>query len=548
MLLILDNFEHLIAAAPLVSELLAHCAHLRIMVTSREVLNVQGEQLYSLSPLSLPKRGQQSSPSAIAESVAVQLFVQRAQAITPNFVLDETNAVVVAEICTYLDGLPLAIELVAARIRLLPPHTLRQRLLANATSPFELLRGGARDAPLRHRTARDTIAWSYALLTVAEQRLFCLLAIFVGGCTLEAIERVSEVAGVAESGSVLDILSSLVNKSLIQQTVQPDGESRFVLLELIREYSLEQLQTTDDFAAVVHAHAKTYATFVEVAVSDLAGPDDLVWLARLNADRANCRAALHWAIKHQYAELALRLGGALWRYWLDRGHYREGRQFLSAILQLAGAANRTPSRARVLTGLGAISRTQGKMIEARTHLEEAVSICRECGDERGLAVALEKLVEGCFVEFYLPQVNQLCAEAAAMYEKGDDPVGAARVRQLFGFDNYHEGDYKAAQTIFEQTLAIYKEQQHEAGLGIFYVMWAELCSNNSNLSRPISALPRHCQGHRRVGIAGWKPLCFTLLGVWPTTKPTIRKRNLCLRKVYVSAVKSVQKPLNLLFR
>jgi predicted ATPase len=465
MLLILDNFEHLIAAAPLVSELLANCEHLRIIVTSRELLNVQGEHLYSVPPLSLPEQGGKPSLAAFAKTAAVQLFVQRAQAIIPGFVLDETNAVDIAEICTYLDGLPLAIELVAARIRLLPPRILRQRLLGATNSSFELLQGGACDAPMRHRTLIDAITWSYDLLTAAEQRLFRLLSVFVGGCTLEVVERVSELAGAAGSVSVLEILASLVNKSLIQQGVQPNGELRFSLLELIREYGLEQLQANDELAVAARAHAESYAEFVEIAVAALAGPDHLVWTARLNADHANCRTALHWAITHQHADLAMRFGGTLWSFWLDRGYYREGRQFLSAILQLAGTISRTPARARVLAGLGTLSRAQGDRIEASTSLEEAVSIYREWGDEHGLAVALEKLADDCFFELDLPQVDQLYAEAAALYEKVNDRVGATRVRQQFGFEKYHVGDYKAAQALFEQDLAIYKEQQHEAELG-----------------------------------------------------------------------------------
>lgn len=466
MLLILDNFDHLMEAAPLVSELLANCSYLRIVVTSRELLNVRGEHIFSVAPLSLPKQGQSLSLTKIAEAGAVQLFVQRAQAITPDFVLDESNAVDVVEICTHLDGLPLAIELVVARIRLLPPRILRQRLLGPNASAFELLQGGARDAPARHRTLKSAIAWSYELLTAAEQRLFRLLAVFVGGCTLEAVEHISELSGVAGSDSVLDGLASLVNKSLIQQTEQPDGASRFSLLAMIREFVLEQLQANHDFDEATRAHAETYVAFAELAVPALSGPDHLAWIARLNADLNNCRAALHWVISHQHAELALRLAGVLWSYWLERGYYGEGRQFLVATLQLDGATTRTPARARALTGLGVLSRAQGDMVEARAALEEAVSICREQGDKRGLAVALEKLVEGCFLDLNLPQVYQLYTEAVDLYEHVNDWAGATRIRQQVGFEKYHVGDYDAALAIFEEVLATFRAQQHDAELGL----------------------------------------------------------------------------------
>lgn len=464
MLLILDNFEHVMAAAPMISELLGACAYLRIVVTSREVLNVHGEHLYAVAPLALPKQGGPSAPSTVAESAAVQLFVQRAQAAAPDFALVETSAIDIAEICTYLDGLPLAIELVAARVRLLTPRSLRQRLVGNS-SPFELLNGGARDAPLRHRTVRDTIAWSYALLTAPEQRLFRLLTVFVGSCTLDAVEAVCEKAKVAQRDSVLDMLASLVNKSLIQQVVLADDESRFVLLESIRDYGLEQLRTNGEYTVVACAHAETYAAFAEDAIAALAGPDDLVWRERLNAEQGNNRAALDWAITNHHPALALRIGGTLWSFWLERGQYREGHQLLAKILKLDGAERRTPAHARVLTGLGAISRAQGNMREAHNYLEEAVAICREWGDERSLAVALERLVEGCSLDFSLPKLYQLCTEAVSLYEKVGEPVGATRLRQWFGFDIYHKGDYRAAQAICEESLVIYKAQRYEAGIG-----------------------------------------------------------------------------------
>jgi predicted ATPase len=350
MLLLVDNFDHLMAAAPLVSELLAHCSHLRMLVASRELLNVQGEHIYPVAPLSLPTQAQLSSLvgaaelSAIAAAAAVQLFVQRAQAIMPGFVLDESNAEDVAAICVHLDGLPLAIELVVARIRLLPPRVLRQRLLGSTDSPFALLQGGMRDAPARHHTLKDAIGWSYKLLTVAEQRLFRLFSAFAGGCTFDAVERISELAGEENHHSVLELLSSLINKSLLRQAVQPNGEMRFSMLEMIREYALEQAKAAGDFDQANRAHAETFALFAEAANAALSSPDDLAWIARLNSEQDNCRTALQWALTNQDNELAMRLGDALWTFWVDRGYYLEGRQFLQAILQLDGAANRTPWR------------------------------------------------------------------------------------------------------------------------------------------------------------------------------------------------------------
>ncbi len=465
MLLVLDSFDHLMASAPLLSELLANCKHLCMVVTSRELLNIRVEHVYTVSPLSLPKLRQSPSIDEIASSAAVQLFVQRAQAITSKFALDDTNATAIAAICIHLDGLPLAIELVVAWIRLLSPQTLRQRLLGPDATPFKLLRGGARDAPLRHHALKDTIGWSYELLPRTEQQLFCLLGVFVGGCTLEAVEYAVERLGVTTFDSVLDGLASLENKSLIQQTVQANGESRFSMLEMIREFALDQFQANDAFDLTMCAYADTYAAFAEIAIPALAGPDHRTWIQRLNADHNNCQAALDWAISHQHTELATRLAGALWGYWLERGYYREGRRFLEMVLHLTGSSKRTAGRATLLMGFGALCRTQGDMDAARSALEEAVSICRELNDELMLATAVERLVVGCTLDFNLSQIDQLCTEAFDLYKKANNQLGAIRISQQFGMQNYYNGDYAAAKAIFEEALTIYRSQQHEAETG-----------------------------------------------------------------------------------
>jgi len=469
-LLVLDNFEHLMAAAPLLSQLLAHCNHLSIVVTSRELLNIREEQVYTLSPLSLPKLAQPISFDEIASSDAVTLFVQRAQAITSNFVLDQTNAMDVAEICRQLDGIPLAIELVVAWVRLLSPRTLRQRLLGPGAVPFELLRGGVRDAPPRHHALKETISWSYDLLTEAEQELFCLLGVFVGGCTLEAVEYAIEWVGLTASDHVLNGLASLENKSLIQHTMQTNGESRFFMLEMIREFALEKLRANDgiDRTGVdktMCAHANLYATFAEIAVPALVGSEHRSWIQRLNAEHNNCQAALNWAISHQQTKLAIRLASALWEYWVERGYYREGRRFLEMVLQLIGSAERTTGYATILIGLGTVCRAQGDMDEARQTLQEAVSICRELKDERMLATAVERLVVGCALDFNLSQIDQLCAEASDLYKRADNQLGVIRIRQQFGMQSYYNGDYDVAKAIFEEALTIYRLQQYEAEIG-----------------------------------------------------------------------------------
>jgi predicted ATPase/DNA-binding SARP family transcriptional activator len=467
-LLVLDNFEHVISAAPLLSELLADCARLKILVTSREVLHVQGEHVYPTPPLALPVGEQVSALERLAEVAAIQLFVQRGQAVKPAFALDEQNAAAVGEICRRLDGLPLAIELAAARINLLTPQTLLQRL-TDASSIFQLLQGGRRDAPRRQRTLRLAIAWSYHLLTESEQRLFRWLAIFWGGCTLSGVEELDELVGRSidepHNPPVLDLLASLVNKSLVQQSVQPDGEPRFSLLETVREYALDELRTSGERPILARSHAECCIHFAERAEHGLLGADHLRWLARFNVEHENCRAALRWAISAGDGDLALRLGGALWDYWFDRGYYHEGRALLVSILQLADAQPATARRAKVLTGLGALAWMQGDTAAARTSLDEAVRIYRTLADEQGVATALKYLGMTTTLDCDLILARKCYDESLALYQKTNDPLGVATVQLLIGIVEYESLNYHNAGELFTQSVAVFRARSYEAGLG-----------------------------------------------------------------------------------
>jgi predicted ATPase len=333
-LLLLDNFEQVVAAAPRLSDLLGVCPGLKILVTSRARLRIQGEYESPVPPLPFPDLKQLPDLEALSQYAAITLFIQRAHAIKPDFQLTKANARTLAEICARLDGLPLAIELAAARIKLLPP----QALLARLEHRLQILTSGARDAPARQQTLRSTIQWSYDLLEAQEQHLFRLLCVFVGGGELSAIETIcTALSDAADAGSLLEGLGSLIDKSLLQQRgmeVGKEQEPRFLLLETIREYGLEVLAASGELQAARQAHALYYLVLAEHAASHLKGSEQGRWLARLEQELDNLRAALAWLLEaarqglrgeeeRQQAERALRLYIALFWFWDARRHLRE---------------------------------------------------------------------------------------------------------------------------------------------------------------------------------------------------------------------------------
>jgi predicted ATPase len=307
-LLLLDSFEQVVAAAPRIGMLLAAAPRLKVLITSRVALRLSGEHEYRVSPLPLPELERLPPLGELAQQPAVQLFIQRAQAIQSDFQLTPASAAAVAEICTRLDGLPLAIELAAARCKLFAP----QALLAWLDRPLTLLTGGSQDLPKRQRTLRDTIAWSYDLLEASEQLLFARLGVFVGGFTLEAAEAVTTLnVGTLERWNVLEELASLVDKSLLQRAAGADGHPRFTMLGTLREYALESLVARGETTAVQQRHAAYYLTLAEAAERELQGPLRAAWLERLAGEYDNLRAALRWAFEHGEVALGLRLAGAL---------------------------------------------------------------------------------------------------------------------------------------------------------------------------------------------------------------------------------------------
>ncbi len=383
LLLLLDNFEHLLGAVSHVEAMLAAAPGLKVLTTSRARLRVYGEHAYTVVPLALPEI--QMAPvaaEALLDYGACRLFLERARAIKPEFSATEEDARAVAEICIQLDGLPLAIELAAARVRLLPPRKMLEQL----SSRLRFLTRGAADAPARHRTLRHTIDWSYELLEADEQRLFLRLAIFPGGCTLDAAEIVGNMEGDID---VLSALESLVDKSLLTQNEAGD-EPRFTMLETFREYALERLDADGDADGTNRTFTHYCVRLAEAANTDLrAGTADAA-LELLEAEHDNLRAALRWAHERHEAELELKLAATLWRFWEIRGYFTEGRQRLEQALA-AGAQTSPELLADAHTGAGTMAYNQSDYRAAIAHHEAALALYRQLGNDEGIAFALNNL-------------------------------------------------------------------------------------------------------------------------------------------------------------
>lgn len=448
MLLVLDNLEHLLDARPGLAVLLGEVPGITMLVTSRTTLRTAGEQVMTVGPLSNPGPGSLPPVNTLHRFGAVQLFVERCRAVRPSFALDETNAAEVVEICRRLDGLPLAIELASARITVLPPAALLRRLC------LDLLTTGAADQPARLRTMRWGIAWSYELLSIDEQFLFCRLAVFAGACTLHAVESVF-----ADRESLaLDTVSALVDSSLVQQTTLA-GEPRFVMLETIREYALECLEASGDEAAARRTHVAYFRDLARAAESALRGPRQQQWRDELEAELNNLRAALSWTLgelaQPTDADSGLMIVGSLWYFWFQRGLTGEARRWLAQAL--AKAPSRGRDRAQALLGAGTLAWRQGDCDTARGHLDESSVLWRDEGDLRGLAETLHVLGHVRFDQRDYQEARVLFEESLKDYRQADDTIGGLPLLGDLGLVAYHEGDFETADRILNQTLILYRE-------------------------------------------------------------------------------------------
>ncbi len=446
-LLLLDNFEQVLPAGSFLAELLSACPDLKLVVTSREVLHLRAEHRFLVPPLALPHLSQLPALEILAQYAAIALFTQRAQAIKPDFALTMANARAVAEICARLDGLPLAIELAAARIALLSP----QALLARLTHRLQVLTHGPTDLPERQQTLRNTIQWSYDLLNADEQQLLRRLSVFVGGCTLEAVEAVYATLGDTAT-HVMDGVSSLIDKSLLQLQEQVE-ERRMWLLELVREYGWECLIASGEMEATQHAHAAYYLQLAEEAEPELGGPQQIVWLERLDLEYDNLRAVLQWSLDQAEhgREMALRLGGALRRFWFVRGHLSEGRAFLERAL--LGSEGVTASvRAKALIAAARVAFGQGDYARAEVLSEKSLALCRKLGDTGGIAYTLYVLGYIATYRGSLATARPLLEESLALYRKMGDKENVAYDLYELAFTVSIQGEYARAWALCEESL------------------------------------------------------------------------------------------------
>ncbi len=434
LLLVLDNFEHLIGDASLVAELIRDIASLHVLATSRSVLRLSGEQDFEVPPLTIPDPEHLPPLSALSQYEAVALFIERASSVQPGFAVTNENAPAVAEICSRLDGLPLAIELAAARVRLLSPAAILDRLERRLT----LLTGGARDLPDRQRTLRGAIDWSYELLDRAERDLFARLAVFAGGWTFESAEAVcnpSDELGI----DLLDGMSSLADKSLIRPMESDGGEARFTMLQVLREFAGEQLDAGLDGDEIRRRHALHTANLVESAEPELVRTQIRRWQHRLHREEENIRAALKWAIDHGEVEIALRIAGALWHFWTYWLQVREGRLWLERSLALPGGDAPTVARATALDSLAALEYWQGDGEAAAGHYRAALAIWRRAGDGRRVGEALHNLAWASVARNDFPAAEAYAQQAIEAYLEAGDDAGKADVEAWLRTGAYFMG-------------------------------------------------------------------------------------------------------------
>ncbi|MDP9372367.1 MAG: tetratricopeptide repeat protein [Chloroflexota bacterium] len=459
LLLVLDNCEHLVdACAHLATTLLGASPRLQLLATSRTALRVPGEVTWTVPPLRLPDPRQPLTAEALAGSEAVALFVDRSRWRLPAFAVTQQNASAVVEICRRLDGLPLAIELAAARVPVLAPEQLATRL----DDALRVLTGGSRTAPSRQQTLRATLDWSYALLDERERTVFRRLAVFAGGWALAAAEAVCGDERVP-GDDVLTILAHLVDKSLVLAEAGAEA-ARYRLLETVRQYAWEWLLESGETERIRQGHAEYYLALAETAETELTGPEQAAWLDRLEREHGNLRAALRWSLEAGEAETGLRLAGALWQFWASHGHLGEGRRWLDAALTaVPGLANpqsggaSTAVRAKALAGAGDLARNQSDSAAARAFLLESLALSRRSGDQQGVGKSLTNLGVLAAQQGDYPTARQLLDESLTLYRELGDQHGVASALNTLGVIAKQQGQYERAVRLYTESLALFRK-------------------------------------------------------------------------------------------
>ena len=491
--------------------LLAAGPGLTVLATSRAPLRLAGEHRFAVPPLSLPAPGR-PPPDGLLRYEAPALFVQRAAAARADFAVTPEDAPAVAELCRRLDGLPLALELAAARVTVLPPRAL----LARLDRRLAVLTGGPRDAPVRQQTLRATLDWSHDLLSETEQALFRRLAVFAGGCDLDAVEAVGAAGGGAGVGvpDVLEGVAALVDGSLLTREEQPGGEPRFGLLETVRAYALERLAAGGGEAEARAQHAAYYLALAQAGERELRGAAQPAGLARLEREHGNLRAALEWLEQRGRLEEALRLAGALWRFWMMRGHLSEGRARLAGLLARAegpegadaGAARVDPAViADALFGAGTLASLQGDLAAAWALQERALALWRAAGDASGVGYALYQLGNIAYDRGDLAAARALLEEGLAVQRGTGDRRGVAWLAGLLGRALATAGEYAAARPLIEERLALCRAEGDDRGVSLALWFLANLAFDQGHpgeseaLRREALALCRELDDRTNVG-------------------------------------------------
>jgi predicted ATPase/class 3 adenylate cyclase len=550
MLLVLDNFEQVVSAAVEVAALLASCHRLKVLVTSRATLRLSGEHQFPITPLTLPDPGHLPELVALSQYEAVALFLARATAARLDFQVDNATAPAVAEICVRLDGLPLAIELAAARITLLSP----QALLARLGQRLALLTGGVRDAPARQQTLRSTIAWSYDLLEATEQRLFRRLCVFVGGMTFSAVEAVSAALG-DEPVAVLDGITSLIDKSFLRQSEQEDEEPRFVMLETIREYGWEALSVSGEDETTRQAHAAYYLALTKEAAPQLLGPQLAQWMRRLEQELDNLRAAMSWLLEQGEAAMVLRMGTALGLFWQLHYSYHEGWNVLSRALE-ASEEVAVQVRARALVAAGWMSLMLGHFERAENLCQEGLALFRTIGDTAGMGHAVFRLAMCADASGDLAAARSRYQESLVLNRKAGNKTLIAWSLTLDAYDALSQGEYTGTRARLEESLTLFRGLGNPFGMAftLYYLaLYAIIGPGDLDLAQGHLLAEESLALFRDISSRNYEALALTALGEMTflqgdTTTARLLLEQSCTRYREVGYEIAIARPLSLLGR
>ncbi|MFZ6027903.1 MAG: tetratricopeptide repeat protein [Chloroflexota bacterium] len=519
-LLILDNFEQVLPAARVIAELLAVTRYLKALVTSRAALRVSCEYEFVVSSLASPGAKPGTAPAALAQFPAVQLFVQHAHAAHAGFALTTENAQSVAEICTRLDGLPLALMLAAARCKVLSPEAILKRLKGAMGGALDLLSGRIQDLPARHQAMRQTIDWSYHLLGEHEKALFRRLSVFAGGCTLEAVEEVcirpktewtSLSLPVAPTSS-LDLMTTLVDQSLVRKIEDPDGEPRFFMPEILCEYASESLRKHNELETLRYQHAAYFLRLVDSIEPKLHGAEQEACLKRLDADYDNIQNALRWSCTYD-VEIALRMAGGLWEFWLTRGYWREGRAWMADILQRARTVPLPRTRAQALDGAGLLAYVQKDQRTANGYLQESLRIFRELGDQHGEAAVLNHLGQNLNISGQLEQATSIFDMSLQLFHALGARWDSAWVLINIGDTSLQQRDDERALQLFSDAQEAFSLIGHKRGMATAIERQAYLALLHHDFSQAKSLYAESLRLFDEIGDRGGCSWVFHRLGM-----------------------------------